>query len=420
MSSSVKLWLGLGAFAVLHAGMPALTGSGPTIVPAAWAEEQGEGGEGGEGELSVPSSYALAITDADTLAYDARPQIEHHIRHVHASYAAAAEQARRLKAAIAALLAEPSAATLETARAAWLAARPSYLLTETFRFYDGPIEEIEGRINAWPLNEAFIDYVAGDPTAGLINDLSRPIDLATILAADQVTDEADVTTGWHAIEFLLWGQDLSATGPGNRPFTDYLPGRDNNDRRRHYLMLVTEQLVTDLDALAVAWRPDVEDGYAARFRALPPREALGRILNGMAILAGFELMSERLAVALDSGDQEDEHSCFSDNTKADFVYNLQGIEDVWMGQGAAGRGPALRQLVEARNAELAVRIDALFAAAKDRVATLGEPWDQVLAAPADSPERQAAEATVVALQNLAAGLRDAGTAIGVLVVIPAS
>lgn len=420
MPCSVKLWLGVGAFAVLQMGLPGGFPGGVAMAPIALAAEGGEGGEGGEAGRTIPQSYALASQESRAFAYDAAPQIEHHIRHVHASYAASAAMARSLGEAIDELLVAPSQATLDAARAAWLEARPAYLVTEAFRFYDGPIEELEGRINAWPLNEAFIDYVEGAPTSGLINDPSRPIDLATILASDQVTDEADVTTGWHAIEFLLWGQDLRADLPGDRPFTDYVPGHGNNDRRRTYLRLVTEQLVEDLQALTTAWNPEATDGYAARLRTLPQREVLGRILNGMAILAGFELMSERLAVALDSGDQEDEHSCFSDNTKADFVYNLQGIDDVWSGDGAAGAGPSLRDLVAAADASLAERIDALLAVARARVAALGDPWDQVLAAPEDSPERLAAEAAVTAFADLAAGLRDAGAALGVLVVIPAS
>ncbi len=420
MPPSFKLWLGVGVFAVLQTGLPAgMTGKFP-IASAALAAEGGEGGEGGEAGLTLPQSYALGSQEPSDYSYDAAPQIEHYIRHVHDSYAASAKMARRLRGAITEFLAAPSQATLEAARAAWLEARPAYLVTETFRFYDGPIEELEARINAWPLNEGFIDYVEGAPESGLINDLSRSIDLATILAHDQVTDEADVTTGWHAIEFLLWGQDLRPDGPGDRPFSDYLEGQGNNDRRRDYLRLVTDQLVADLDALAGAWQPAAADGYAARLRAMPQREALGRILNGMAILAGFELMAERLAVALDSGDQEDEHSCFSDNTKVDFVYNLKGIADVWSGQGAAGRGPSIRDLVAAQDTALAARIDALFAVAETHVAALGDPWDQVLAAPENSPERLAAEQAVLAFQDLGAGLRDAGAALGVLVVIPAS
>src|SRR5690606_22032429 len=149
------------------------------------------------------------------------------------------------------------------------------------------------------------------------------------IARDQVTDEADVTTGWHAIEFLLWGQDLSDTGPGARPVSDYLPGDPVRERRRLYLATLADQVVDDLDMLARQWDASAPDSYASRFLALVPHEAIGRIITGIAYLAGYELASERLAVALDSGTQEDEHSCFSDTTWQDFVWDLAGIKRVY-------------------------------------------------------------------------------------------
>jgi putative iron-regulated protein len=336
---------------------------------------------------------------------------------VQASYGEAAAQAERLQQAIDTLLAAPSEAALAAARRAWVEARPSYLKTEVFRFYDGPIEAVEGGVNAWPMNEAFIDYVEGNANAGIVNDASAPLELKAITAKNQADDEKNVTTGWHAVEFLLWGQDVSATGPGNRPYTDYIAGQGNNDRRREYLKLITAHLVEEIEELAEAWEPGRPDNYAAKFSSLPQREALGRMLNGMAILAGFELMSERLAVALDSGDQEDEHSCFSDTTHQDFVHDLAGIKQVWTGDGAGKERPGLDALVRGEDAALADRIDRLFADAEAKIAALGNPWDQVLAKPKDSPERQAAEAAVTALQNLAAGLGEAGGKLGVLVLI---
>lgn len=413
---TIKVWLGIGIVGLAPIGGLWHPGGASFGAAPVWAQEGGEGGEGGEAG-GVPSSYALQSSEPNAFAYDASAPIAAYAAHVHASYRDAAEAADRLLRAIDAMLAAPSAESLRAARRAWLDARPAYLRTEVFRFYDGPIEAIEGRINAWPINEAFIDYVQGAPQAGLVNDSSVPVSLEAINERDQVSDEADVTTGWHAIEFLLWGQDLSATGPGDRPFTDYVPGRDHNDRRRAYLRLVTQQLVDDLRSLALAWAPGAADNAAARFLALPPREALGRILNGMAILAGYELLSERLAVALDSGDQEDEHSCFSDNTKADFVHNLEGIRLIWRG-GAAGAG--LASLVSGLDPELAALVDERFEAATAAVDRLGDPWDQVLAAAPDSPPRQDAEAAVSALAELTQALKQVGSRLGVLVLVPSA
>ena len=60
------------------------------------------------------------------------------------SYKKAADDARKLAGAVDAFLAAPSEDSLKAARQAWVAARPAYLKTESFRFYDGPIEEVEG------------------------------------------------------------------------------------------------------------------------------------------------------------------------------------------------------------------------------------------------------------------------------------
>jgi putative iron-regulated protein len=413
--------LGAGALALTqtltlwgHDGM-GLAYAAPVVIAQA-EDTGGGGGEGGPGGENggVPASYALNSTDPARWAYDASAVIDGYAAGVASQYEEAASEAVRLTAAIDALLADPAQETLDAARKAWIAARPAYLRTEAYRFYDGPIEAVEGEINSWPMNEAYIDYTVDAPQGGLVNDPAFTPESAVLAGMNQKSDEADVTTGWHAVEFLLWGQDLSAAGPGNRPFTDYTPGTPAAGKRRAYLKAVTDLLEKDLKGLAAAWqtRPD---SYAAAFRALPPREAVGRMLNGIAILTGHEFRSERMAVALDSGDQEDEQSCFSDTTKQDFVHDFEGIEAVYYGRYPSGDVAGLDTLVRMLDAAQADRIDALMAEAKARIAALGDPWDQVLAAPPDSPPRQAAEAAVQALGDLATELKASGRTLGVLV-----
>ena len=412
MAKRVRLWtaLGVAVFAGATSVEAGTLQSMPSVANPQIILVDGEGGGEGGG-TSAATIYALQSTDAKAYAYDATPQIDAYINLAFKSYEKAADDAAMLAKVVDAFLAAPSAETLAAARKAWIAARPAYLHTEAFRFYDGPIEAVEGEINAWPMNEAYIDYVEGKPGAGIINDPKVKLDVATLEGVNQKQDEADVTIGWHAVEFLLWGQDLSADGPGNRPFADYIAGQGNNDRRREYLKLVTGQLAKELHTLEERWEFEEPDNYATAFKALPPREAVGRMINGMAILAGYEFMSQRLGVALDSGDQEDEHSCFSDSTKQDFVHDLVGIKAVWT-------DAKLVDLVAAQDPALAKRVDGLFADAEIKINALGDPWDQVLAAPKDSPARQDAEAAVTALQSLADGLKDVGNTLGVLVLIP--
>ncbi len=89
------------------------------------------------------------------------------------SYSAALEAAMRLRDAIATFLSGPSHEGLLAARNAWIVAREWYGQTEVYRFYGGPIDGRggpEGRINAWPVDASYIDYVKSKPNAGIIGD----------------------------------------------------------------------------------------------------------------------------------------------------------------------------------------------------------------------------------------------------------
>ena len=420
-----RLLLGAGALAltpVLTLWRDAPFGTAQAMPMILTADEEGGGGEGGEGGGEsgggVPASYALGSTDPTKWQYDASAVIDAYVAGGRAQYVAAVADAAKLQSAVEALLAQPNKETLAAARAAWVAARPAYLVTEAFRFYDGPIEEVEGEVNSWPMNEAYIDYTVDAPKSGIINDPASSVEAAALAGLNQKADEADVTTGWHAIEFLLWGQDLSATGPGDRPATDFVPGTPETDKRRAYLKAVTDLLVADLQKVAAEWDPAAANSYAAKLKAMPQREVIGRMINGIAVLAGSEMRSERMAVALDSGDQEDEQSCFSDTTRQDFVYDLKGVENVWYGTYPNGSGAGLDTLMRKLDPEGAARIDAAFADVLTKIKALGDPWDQVLAAAPDSPPRKQAEAAVEALGVLAAELKKTGPVLGVLVQIP--
>ena len=232
-------------------------------------------------------------------------------------------------------LAEPSQETLDMAKQAWLSVREFYGQTEAYRFYGGPIDDEdgpEGLINAWPLDEGYIDYVEGSTDSGVINNLKDypEITKELLILLNEVGAEENIAAGFHAIEFLLWGQDLSDVSAGQRPFTDYTTA-PNSARRGAYLSVVTELLLENLQLLVDAWSPEIAGNYRETFLALEPDMALQYMLTGIGVLAKSELAGERIFTAYDNQDQEDEHSCFSDNTHRDIATNFQGIENVYMG-----------------------------------------------------------------------------------------
>lgn len=363
--------------------------------------------------------FSSANANAENL--DAKKQIETYENIVLASYKDSLDTAKNLQKAVYAFLDNPNEENLEAAKKAWLEARNLYSQTEAYRFYDGPIDFVnqekglegpEGKLNAWPLNEAYIDYVKGNPKSGIINDASVKIDANTIKVKNQAQDEADVSTGYHAIEFLLWGQDLSKDGPGDRPASDYAKSDPAKERRGQYLKVITDMLVSDLRFLVDSWEKN-KDNYAKEFASDNPKKSLEKILTGMTTLSGFELASERMATALDSGDQEDEHSCFSDNTHNDFIYNARGIKNVYFGEYRNIKGAGIHKLVKAKDHALADKLAAQINETEKLIAQIPHPIDrEVLASPKDSAGRKITEAAIKSLQKQAALLKQAGTELG--------
>lgn len=325
-----------------------------------------------------------------------------------------------LQKAIQAFVAAPSAAGLAEARKAWLAAREWYGQTEAFRFYAGPIDNDkgpEGRLNAWPLDESYIDAVKGKPNAGFVNDRKFVISKAAIARMNERGGEENIAAGWHAIEFLLWGQDFSETGPGDRSFEDYVDGKaPNADRRRLVLAIITELLIDDLRSLTVAWAPGARN-YRAGFER-GGQESVRKIIVGLGSLSRGELAGERMEVALNTQDQEDEHSCFSDNTTRDIVNNALGIQNVWLGRyqrrdGSLLQGPSLKDLVAAKDPALAERTSKQIAESVADANAIPAPFDRAIVGGRDAPGRVAIQKTIDSLVQQSKDLVAAASAVGI-------
>lgn len=366
------------------------------------------------------ASLAAATFALPTFAQnpvDAQDVVSHYAQLVHAGYVDSATSARSLQDAVDAFVKAPSEAGLLEARKRWVAAREWYGQTEAFRFYGGPIDGEdgpEGRINAWPMDEAYVDGVAGNAAAGIINDPNMKLDAETLAALNEKDGEENISTGWHAIEFLLWGQDLSAEGPGKRAWTDFVDSKAlNADRRRAYLKTVTDLLVSDLEGLAESWAPGTKN-YRADFVSDPA--SLTKMISALGILSRAELAGERIEVALDSQSQEDEHSCFSDNTHRDIVANALGIRNVWRGEfvrsdGSRLVGPSLHALVANKDKTLADRVDADMSASLKAAEAIHAPFDQSILV--GNPGRARIEATVASLKSQTETLVQAAQVLGI-------
>ncbi len=360
----------------------------------------------------VAMAAGLGLCAQLSAAPTERQVLDHYADLAHAKYQDSLSTAFHLKARIGELIAKPGPASLEAARSAWVAARVPYQQTEAYRFGNAIVDDWEGRVNAWPLDEGMIDYVAAgygsesdenlfytaniiaNPRIGVggktvdASNIDKALLGKTLHELDGV--EANVATGYHAIEFLLWGQDRNGSGPGagNRPASDFDTNNctgGNCDRRVAYLRAAADLLIDDLAWMTAQW---ASDGAARQaLNAGGPEAGLAAIFTGMGSLSYGELAGERMKLGLMLHDPEEEHDCFSDNTHWSHYYDAKGIYNVYTGEytrvdGSRMSGPSVSDLVAARDAaadaglrtalhQTLARMQAIVDAAEN-----GEAYDQ--------------------------------------------
>lgn len=357
--------------------------------------------------VAASSLQAATVTPSDV--------IDNYANIAQAGYQDALATAQDLRGTVQTFIENPSKDSLENARKAWKAARVPYQQTEVYRFGNAIVDDWEGKVNAWPLDEGLIDYVDGSYgtdseensfyTANIIANPSVTINGqlidASVITPDLLSAElheaggieSNVATGYHAIEFLLWGQDLngSAAGTGNRPYTDYDTGNCTNgqcERRAEYLTAVTDLLITDLEYMAGAW----SSGGDARttLKAMGDNAGIAAILTGMGSLSYGELAGERMQLGLMLHDPEEEHDCFADNTSASHFYDGVGIQNVYNGSykrvnGDVVSGPSLKDLLASTDADLSSELNNDLQASVDALQVLldsqnnGQAYDQLIA-----------------------------------------
>jgi putative iron-regulated protein len=325
----------------------------------------------------LAGSATLALTATSALADERANVLSTYADIALAGYSDSLMTALALQDAVTALVATPSVETLDAARTAWIAARVPYQQTEVFRFGNPIVDDWEGKVNAWPLDEGLMDYVDasyGGPTDenefAALNVIANPTfsiagmdvdatDITPELIGDVLNEadgiETNVARGYHAIEFLLWGQDLNGTdaGAGDRPYTDFVEGDGctggNCDRRVDYLTAATELLITDLEFIIDQWD---ENGAARTDLLADPDAGIVAMITGMGSLSYGEQAGQRMRLGLMLNDPEEEHDCFSDNTHNSHYYDGKGVQNVYLGQyeridGTVIEGPGLTALVAA-------------------------------------------------------------------------
>ncbi len=377
------------------------------------------------GSLAIAGLAFTACSNDDNGKSEKQLVMENYANIVYQNYKDALSDAEELEAAINTFTANPNQDSFDNAKTKWKEARETYGTTEAFRFANGPIDADdngpEALLNAWPLDENFIDYVEDNGmvyNGGIINrtDLYPTLTKELLETLNESGGEKTISVGYHAIEFLLWGQDLTAPSAflaGQRPYTDYTTAL-NADRRKQYLDICADLLTDHLTYLVDLWAPS--GTYRATFLGMNENVALTNMYLGIATLAAAELPVERMAVALNNRDQEDEHSCFSDNTHRDIIQNLQGIVNVYHGKYRDIEGASLADLVKKANPEFYNNIEASIVNAQTKVNAMYIPFDYAISGGASSVEgAKVADAWKAIKNDFSVNLLSGSSALGLAV-----
>lgn len=377
--------------------------------------------------FALSAIVALTACDGEPDNFNTADKVaDNHADIAYAAYSDSKVAALSLQESVNTFIAAPTEANLLIAKAAYKAIRAPYQQSEIMRFDSiitvgenldadgGPasVDEWEGQVNAWPLDENHINTII----AG-----SEDINVDLLLSENGADDnDANVTTGIHAVEFMLWGSDLHGTeaGAGERPASDFaidgLCADSDCERRAQYLSAATDLLVDDLTIMADEWSPAAKttSGTLA-YNFLNSPFAIDYIVGSMITMATDELASARMGSGLSLGDPEEEHDCFSDLSHLAIYHNFQGVKNAFYGTYESATysisGASLAVLVSDKDTTTFENVDTALTSIEAKMVQIldaGEreidpvKFDQIIGQSSNGIERLIAESAVTELVSL--------------------
>ncbi|HID80976.1 MAG TPA: iron-regulated protein A precursor [Chromatiales bacterium] len=206
---------------------------------------------------------------------------------------------------------------MDTAQAAWIAARVPWESSEGFLF--GPVDSlgIDPAIDSWPLNTAdLVAFMASNP--------------------DQTAIEAasDDVRGFHAIEWLLFGDGVA---DNEKTAAELTPGEMG------YLIALAQAFKAQTGLLASSWTTDFNGAgpYATILKTPGAGQTFasqGAVMEELiAAMSGIadEVANAKIAEPLGTaapGDTSKVESQYSWNSLTDFHNNIQSIMNVYTGK----------------------------------------------------------------------------------------
>jgi putative iron-regulated protein len=248
----------------------------------------------------------------------------------------ALSQGVALKEAVSAFVKDPKAETHLLAKVSWMRARLPFLQSGFSHVIaeSGKVgSDISNRLNGWPIDLGHIDYTCLMAGGNIISSKEKyPTITSELLRSMNLkAGESDFTTGYHVIEFLLWGEDLDKESSGKRSFKDY--DKNNSElakRRADYLLTCCDLLIQDLEDLVSEWDTESKNNLRSSLESMPSDQAIIKILGMVSFLAD-DLAKSQIGSIISKSATFKEQSTFSDTTHFDFLHTVAGISNLAAG-----------------------------------------------------------------------------------------
>ncbi|MNX82939.1 Iron-regulated protein A precursor [compost metagenome] len=329
----------------------------------------------------LATTLSVACTTPPQVASTAAPTVETMLHDlgrtvILPTYGALSSRADALYQRVTALKEQPTEANLLAAREAWRAARAPWEMSESHLL--GPVkdQELDPKMDSWPLNQV---------------DLDNVLSSNAVLVEAFIAEQADGVKGFHAMEYLLFKNDSASLSA--------------SPRKLEYLLALAADFKTTTHALREAWEPsggnflDQYEHPGAGRTFDSSKAALSETLLAMQEICE-EVANSKIENPLAENDKSQEESQFSGNSMEDFVNNLAGVQNMYLGTYDGKQGVGLGALVANNDLALDAKTRTLIAQAIADLKAVPGPFAEAMDSEAGRQALRKAQTSILAVRDI--------------------
>lgn len=276
---------------------------------------------------------------------------------IYATYSDLAFNANILQVSIVTFSNTPNTSNLLASQQAWKNVRSAWEQGEGFLFGPVSIDNIDPRIDTWPIDFARLDSVLSS---------------SAIFTTTYMDNIEESLKGFHPIEYLLFGIN------GNKLASAF------TTRELDYLIALSTNLNTLCNQAKSSWDTTLTGNYTSEFNTagngssiyLTQRSAYEQVMDAMIDICD-EVANGKIAEPYINQDPTLEESPFSSNSIIDFTDNIRSVQNMYFGK-YSNDGKGLEDLIKANNLSMDGIIKTRIANSFNALGNITVPFGQAI------------------------------------------